>query len=55
MRKITFTDQYGAYTIELAEEQESLHDVFRNLILPGLRAVGFSSEAIFTVMDSYSE
>jgi hypothetical protein len=44
--KISLTNEYGTYTIELEQEYVQLNDYIENLIIPVLLAAGFVQESI---------
>ena len=49
--KITLEDEHGKYTIEREVSYATIHSYFEDLIIPVLRAAGFSQE----VIDKYLE
>lgn len=50
--KISLTNEYGTYTIELEQEYVQLNDYIENLIIPVLLAAGFVQESIDEYFDS---
>lgn len=55
MSKISLTNEYGAYTIEVPDCGESLSAYFDSLVVPVLLAAGFSRESINAYMDNEPE
>jgi hypothetical protein len=50
--KISLTNEYGTYTIELDKECVQLSDYIENLIIPVLLAAGFVRESLDEYFDN---